>query len=380
MRIRGDHLLKYSIYMPVNIEFGEGKVKLINQLCSADEKVLFICDPIIERLGIVEKIIDSLENINVSVFSDIEPNPSVHTVNKALKVARDNHISLVIGIGGGSSLDTAKAVSCVASDNGFFEEFLYGKRKIQNRVKLILVPTTAGTGSECTSVGIFTDTEKNRKEGYKTPYFFCDTAIVDPELTYSLPPIVTAMTGIDAFTHALEAYWNTNTNPMCRSVAMCACRDVLGNLLKCYTDPQNKEARSLMINASVLGGWAFGQVRTTLVHALSFPFADYFHIPHGAACALSLVAVIKYAVANDPDCLKELVRFCGYSATDDFINDVADMIDKTKILSDMPDISITHDEIKDIAEKACDLEYSHLIPGNIDVERLMDLLKNLFNK
>lgn len=372
--------MEYSIYMPVNIQFGEGMVKRIDQFCSPKDRILFVCDPVIEQMGVRKKLSDNLKNSDISVFSDVEPNPSVHTVNKALRIAKENKIDLCIGLGGGSSLDTAKAVACISSADGSFEDYLYGKQVVKGRKKLILIPTTAGTGSECTCVGVYTDTEKNRKTGYRTPYFYCDTAIVDPELTYSVPSSVTAATGIDAFTHALEAYWNTSSNSLCRGAAMYACRDVLKNLYSCYEDPQNKAARSSLSNASMLGGWAFGQVRTTLVHALSFPFADYFHVPHGIACALSLVPVMRYAVSNEPDSLAELACFCSYSSTKDFITDVENMITRMDLLSSIPDIHISPAEMRDIAEKACALEYAHLIPGDIDVERLTVLLHDFLRR
>ncbi len=211
----------FHYYMPVKILFDYGvSQKMASYI--AGENVLIISDPFLYQNGVTQRIGESLIGKTVGYFSDIEPNPSCESVDAAAAAARALKADCVIGLGGGSSMDVAKIVACLTRDEGSIYDYYSGGTKTfsERKTMLICVPTTAGTGSEVTNVGVFT----NKKAGIKMPLvtdrFWADYAVIDPELTYSLPPAVTASTGMDAFCHAIETYWNKESQPMCDMLAM----------------------------------------------------------------------------------------------------------------------------------------------------------------
>ena len=272
----------FNYFMPVRICFKNELVKKLDQYISGNN-VLIISDPFLYKNGTAALIGDSLSKKNVAYFSDIEPNPSCESVDNAAEVAREIKADCVIGLGGGSSMDVAKIVSCLVTNEGSIYDY-YSKetRTLESRKAiLILIPTTAGTGSEVTNVGVFT----NRKIGIKMPmvndHFWADYAIIDPELTYSLPPAVTASTGMDAFCHAIESYWNRASQPICDMLALRAMKLILENIKIAYEHPNDTNARANMMEASLIAGIAFSQTRTTGIHAISFPLTTEYHASHG---------------------------------------------------------------------------------------------------
>jgi len=259
--------------------------------------VLFVTDPGLTKLGLTAPALTGLRaaGITVSVFDAVEADPSRATLEKAVAAGRAAGVSGVIGFGGGSSLDVAKlAALLIGSGEPLDEAWGVGLAK-GPRLPLVLVPTTAGTGSEVTPVSIITVGEEE-KRGVSSPVILPDIAVLDAELTLGLPPAITAATGVDAMVHAIEAYASksANNNPLSKMLAREALRLLGANIHEAVRNGTNLEARSAMLLGSMLAGQAFANSPVAAVHALAYPIGGSFHVPHGLSNALVLAPVMRF--------------------------------------------------------------------------------------
>ncbi|TYR29803.1 iron-containing alcohol dehydrogenase [Mesorhizobium microcysteis] len=263
--------------------------------------VLFVTDPGLRRLGLCDRALASLEasGIIATVFDEVEADPSRSTLMKAVEAGRAASVTGVIGFGGGSSLDVGKLAALLIGSGEDLDEAWGVAQAKGPRLPLVLVPTTAGTGSEVTPVSIITVGEEE-KRGVSSPVILPDLAVLDAELTLGLPPSITAATGIDAMVHAIEAYAskNANNNPLSRMLARQALQLLGANIETAVSDGRNMEARGAMLLGSMLAGQAFANSPVAAVHALAYPIGGTFHIPHGLSNALVLPHVLRF---NAPD-------------------------------------------------------------------------------
>tara|TARA_R100001369_G_scaffold39159_1_gene65208 strand:- start:384 stop:1544 length:1161 start_codon:yes stop_codon:yes gene_type:complete len=263
--------------------------------------VLFITDPGLRKLGLCDDAVASLETagITVTVFDQVEPDPSRATLEAAFAVGDAAEVTGIVGFGGGSSLDVAKvAALLIGSREDLDEAWGVGQAK-GPRLPLVLIPTTAGTGSEVTPVSIIT-VGAEEKRGVSSPLLLPDIAILDPDLTLGLPAPITAATGVDAMVHAIEAYASAhaNNNPLSQVLAREALRLLGANIETVMAEPGNVEARGAMLLGSMLAGQAFANSPVASVHALAYPIGGTFHVPHGLSNALVLPHVLRF---NAPD-------------------------------------------------------------------------------
>lgn len=268
----------------------------------AQRHVMFVTDPGIVKLGLCDAALDSIRGagFDVTVFDSVEPDPKDTTVLEAVTIAKADHVACVVGFGGGSSMDVAKVIALLACSDQPIEAAYGVNQATGGRLPLVLVPTTAGTGSEVTAVSILT-TGAEEKKGIVTPLILPDIALLDAQLTLGLPPAITAATGVDAMVHAIEAYTSksTNNNPLSRMLALQAL-DLLGaNIREAVANGSNIEARSNMLLGSMLAGQAFANSPVAAVHALAYPVGSLFHVPHGLSNALVLAQVMRF---NAPVC------------------------------------------------------------------------------
>ncbi|XDB00437.1 iron-containing alcohol dehydrogenase (plasmid) [Sulfitobacter sp. LCG007] len=263
------------------------------------DRILFVTDPGLRKLGLCDKGLASLEAAGheVTVFDQVEADPSRATLEAAVEAGRE--CTGVVGFGGGSSLDVAKvAALLLGSGEDLDEAWGVGQAK-GPRLPLVLVPTTAGTGSEVTPVSIIT-VGAEEKRGVSSSVILPDIAVLDADLTLGLPAQITAATGVDAMVHAIEAYAssNANNNPLSRMLAREALRLLGANIRTVVADPGNVDARGQMLLGSMLAGQAFANSPVAAVHALAYPIGGTFHIPHGLSNALVLPHVLRF---NAPD-------------------------------------------------------------------------------
>lgn len=282
-----------------SIQFGAGALETLGGLVVSEfgKVVLLVTDPGMMKTGIVARATEILKasHVEVTLFAEVEADPPEAVVEAATRRARQAGVDCVIGLGGGSSLDVAKLVALLAGSNEDLRD-CYGVGKAKGpRLPLILVPTTAGTGSEVTPISIVT-TGSAEKMGVVSPVLLPDVALLDPELTYGLPSPVTAATGLDAMVHAIEAFAsaNANNNPVSRGLAIQALQLMGSSLRTAVSDGNNIRARADMLLGSMLAGQAFANSPVAAVHALAYPLGGHFHIPHGLSNALVLPHVLRF--------------------------------------------------------------------------------------
>ena len=303
-----------------SIRMGAGEIENLGNISSAicSGCALIVTDAGMVRTGIVARAEAILQRAGVVVrtYADVVADPPEAVVMDAVNMAKG--CGLVIGIGGGSSLDVAKLAALLAGNVGTLAG-AYGVNKATGpRLPLIVIPTTAGTGSEVTPIAIVT-TGASEKMGVVSPLIIPDIALLDPELTYDLPAHVTAATGIDAMVHAIEAYASVspNNNPVSRALAIEALRLIGGALERAVTAPRDRAARADMLLGSLLAGQAFANSPVAAVHALAYPIGGHFKVPHGLSNALVLPHVLRFNTQTHPDDYAALAphAFAGGPAT-----------------------------------------------------------------
>lgn len=260
------------------------------------ERPMLVTDPGLVSIGLVQPVIAALnaEGFNVSVFDQVREDPPEETVLAATDMARSAGVDGLLAVGGGSSMDVAKVVAVLLGGSQQLAD-LYGVGLVSGaRLPLILVPTTAGTGSEVTPVAVIT-TGETTKAGVSSPVLLPDVAVLDPALTLGLPPAVTAMTGVDAMVHAIEAYTSRHKkNPLSDMLAIEALRLLSGNIRTAVHEGGDRAARGNMLLGACLAGQAFANAPVAAVHALAYPLGGHYHIPHGLSNSLVLPSVLRF--------------------------------------------------------------------------------------
>jgi alcohol dehydrogenase len=294
---------------PKKIYHGDGSLNKLGDILSElnTKSVFLLSDPILKDLGMIKPVLDILEeqNIKIHINTNVVPEPSVKVGNQIVDEIRITRPQLVIGLGGGSALDLAKAAAVLAENDGHVEDYLNlssKKKLIYKGLPKVLIPTTAGTGAEVTDIAVFS--LEDSKDVITHEFLLADYAIVDPALTYSLPPRVTAASGIDAFTHALEAYTSINATPLTDTLALDAMQRIVGNIRNAVWNG-NKAAREQMALGSLMAGLSFYNAGVAGVHALAYPLGGLFKIPHGESNAVLLPYVYDQIW---PACLDKMVR------------------------------------------------------------------------
>ena len=368
----------FAFHMPTRIQFQNGLSRQLAQWIPG-ERVLIIADPFLVRSGAAGAIGDAMTDKAVTYFSDIEPNPFCESVDAAAAVAREIKADCVVGVGGGSSLDVAKIVSCLTTNEGSIYDYYSGGSRVLSRrtTGLICVPTTAGTGSEVTNVGVFTNRNTHVKMPMVNDQFWPDCAVIDPELTYTLPPNVTASTGMDAFCHAIEAYWNKNAQPMCDMLAMGALKLILENVKAAFDAPDNHEARGAMIAASLIAGVAFSQTRTTGIHAVSFPLTAEFGASHGTACSITLPAFIRISGEKAGDKMGALASYLGYAGIETFADGVESLMRSMNMPVRLHELSVKESDLAHIAEAGLSAAIIQLTPATMNRQTVYALLRSI---
>ena len=281
------------------------------------EKILVVTDPLLEQIGIVKKVISPLEQqgYKVSVYKEVVAEPPLETGEKLVSFTRENQFELVIGLGGGSAMDLAKLAAVLSAHEGMVADYLNltGEKALQVKgLPKILIPTTSGTGSEVTNISVLS--LETTKDVVTHDFLLADVAIVDPQLTISVPARVTAATGIDALTHAVEAYLSVNASPVSDGLALQAIRLIGRSLRAAVEDGQNEAARSDMSHGSFLAGLAFFNAGVAGVHALAYPLGGQFHISHGESNAVLLPYVMGYIRKNCTKRMADILNMLGGNA------------------------------------------------------------------
>jgi alcohol dehydrogenase len=308
----------FTITQPTQIHFGSKSILNLPAIIrgTGGSRPLVVLDPGLRKAGLDVKITAPLQDAGVSftLYTDVDPEPGLRLADRAAETARENGCDCVVGVGGGSAMDVAKAAAILLTNGGKAADYL-GLGKIgKPGVPKIMVPTSAGTGAEVTFTAVFINEETGSKGGMNGDPLYPEAAVLDPELTVSLPPAVTATTGLDALTHALESYTSVQAHPVSEMYSLRAIDLICSNIRGAFADGRNIQARSSMLLASLLAGKALAMAGVGLVHAMAYPLGGMFSIPHGLANAVLLPYVTEYNLIGNIEKHAGLAHFFGFDA------------------------------------------------------------------
>lgn len=356
--------MEWIYTQPVRIVFGSGSFSGINDLLSGYNRPLIVCQPFFIESGIAG-------DLRGDVFSQVSENPDVSEVNACSEIIRKNGNDVIIALGGGSTIDLAKAASVAVEDISEFHGT--GKPLPKEHLPLIAVPTTSGTGSEVTCVSVLTDRRTGKKAPLLSESFYAETAVVDPLLTLTVPQRVTAATGMDVLCHAVEGYWSKGHQPVTDALALYAASLVLEWLPRAFENGRNTQAREKMAEASLIAGLAFNLPKTTGVHACSFPLTSIYGISHGEACALTLDGFIL--INSDNPRAKEISRRLGFASPTEFAQKVVALKSGMNLLTNLKKFNLSQDDLTELVKKC---RHPNMLNNPVDVSD--DMLNDLFGK
>lgn len=347
--------MNWNFSLPVKIYFGTDKINELPEIINefGYKRGVLVCSNTLRKNGTADKIIKNCNGVIVDVFSDIRPNPTTDNVNACVKVLRENNADFAVALGGGSPMDCCKAACAIAKGDDIIESYHTGGKPINadEVIPMLAVATTSGTGSEITNISVLTDLNKNVKSTMNDMLMYPKAAIVDPRLTLSVPPKVTASTGLDVLAHALESFWSVLHQPICEACAVHATRLVFKWLYKAYCEPENLEAREKMAEASIIAGVAFSNPRTAGSHACSFPLTNLYGVPHGEACAMTLDYFTRFNAEAENGRLHDFARDCGFSDAYRMADAITELKKKMGMACTLTEIGVkTEEEIETLTK------------------------------
>ncbi|MEE2691144.1 MAG: iron-containing alcohol dehydrogenase [Pseudomonadota bacterium] len=355
-----------------HIHFETGSASKLGEIAAARMKrPVIVTDKGVVGAGLIDGALQSLKakNLDYLLFDAVEADPPAKVVKGAVDAARGHKTDGVIGFGGGSSMDTAKIIAVLMNSAQTLEE-IYGMDMVKGaRSPLILVPTTAGTGSEVTAISVIT-TEDDQKMGVVADQLYADMAVLDASLTLTAPRHVTSATGIDAMVHAIEAYTSKiKKNPLSDALAKEALRLLSANIVKACDEPSNIEARENMLLGAMLAGQAFANAPVGAVHAMAYPLGALFHVPHGLSNSLMLRPVLKFNCPAAAPLYAELGDVVGANDTGDFqmraeafVARLTEICAATGVKQKLSEVGVSHNHLPKMAEDV--MKITRLLQNN----------------
>jgi len=350
----GTEVDNWNFYMPTRIRFGWGSFQEIRQI--VDElkgKRIFLVtgSTFAKKHGLLDKLSNYMKGLTLVVFAEIEENPSIETVDRGAEQCRENQCDLIISLGGGSGLDAGKAIAMLQRNPGSIREYLDQERICQTKgLPTITIPTTSGTGSEVTPFSVITHKAKKAKPAIAPPQNFPDFALVDPELTMSVPFKVAVSTGLDALCQAVEGFWSTQANPITRSLAFQAIQLAMENLESTCLK-KDQESVVNMALASHLTGVEMSNIGNTSIHPLSYPITLDYGVAHGFACAIFLPAVIRFNAQAIENRFRDLLRILNLPSAEAFADEVDSLMEKLKAPRRLSEVGVKVEAIPEIAKR-----------------------------
>lgn len=311
--------MSFNYFCKSNITFGCGSVAKLPELIKKHDlhKIMVVYDKGVKAAGIAERVLEQVKKTGVEyiIFDDVIPNPTNQVVEMAYGIARKNEIDGFVAVGGGSSIDTAKAISLLMTNSGKIEDYA-GIGKVKNEcLPLIAIPTTAGTSSEITNVSALIDTEKVIKYVVIDNKLVATDVIADPDFTVTAPPGVTAATGMDAITHAVESYISREATPLTEYHSLEGLQILYRNIVEAVENGANRDAREQMMLGCIITGFGFSNANLGLVHGIAHTLSAHFGLAHGMANAAVLPYVMEYNAESCPEKMAEMARTIGLPVT-----------------------------------------------------------------
>ena len=366
-----------TLNFPSTIEFGSGKITTLKDHLKSSRRVFFLIDvPVLQELKPLLREIRQM-GIETEISSEIVPEPPIESLENLLLPVSTFNPDTVVGIGGGSTMDLAKLVSVLFNSDQKIKEII-GINNVKRRsVKLITAATTAGTGSEVTPIAVLTDIKAGLKKGVVSKYLVPDVAIVDPALTIGMPAGLTAVTGMDAITHCIEAYTNRFAHPIIDTLALEGIKLMCKNFEKAVNNGNDLEARSAMALGSMYGGLCLGPVNTAAVHALAYPLGGLYKISHGTSNSVLLPFVMKFNLSACTSRYAAIARAMGIDGAlpDETlaiaaIREIRALSKRCGIPGSLQELGIPESAIQEMAEAA--LQVQRLLSNNPRDVRMED--------
>lgn len=392
--------LGFEFNLGTRVVFGSGKAKdlpnYIKQL--GGHKVFIVTDPPLAKTPLMDGIMGNLNrsSIDVKVFTGVEPNPPIEAVKEGAEIVKNEGCDVIIGVGGGSPVDTAKAIAFMCINKGSIADYWrrdqWSHPEDKPGLPCIAVPTTAGTSSEISSTAVIKDKQRKVKMGITHRFLYPTMALYDPELTLSLPAAITAATGMDALTHAIESYTNTVVSPLAADMALRAIELIGANLRLAVTNGQNLEAREAMLLSNIYAGLAMCNTRLALVHGITAVMGGYYNIPHGIVNAVLLPYVMEYNVVAAPKLhvdvacalgghgwtkkLRDMPEIEGGNAA---VKIVFDLMKDIGLPSHLSEIGIEKSAIPEICEAAMENQIVYLNPRKVSLGDMILVCERAFS-
>lgn len=375
--------------IPQNIISGENAIQMsVDYMDAYGEKPLIVTDEAMIKFGNVQKLTDELDKIGKKyvVFPGINTEPTHTMIDEGVKIYNEEGCDFLIGIGGGSPMDAMKAIGAVATNGGSITEYM-GKVIEKKLPFLVAIPTTAGTGSEATKVSIITNTETDVKMLLSDAKLMADLAVIDPVLTLTVPPEVTVATGVDALTHAIEAFTSIKAFDMTDFFAKSAVEKIFENIYEVYTNGDNISARREMAIAALEAGIAFSNASVTIVHGMSRPIGALFGVPHGQSNAMLLSVCLKYLKPGAESRLAELAKVIGVfrqgmtnaEAADAFVTATVALLRTLKVKT-IQDSGVTEKKFFKYIPKMASDALASGSPGNTRRTSSQEDIENLYKE
>ena len=373
----------WNYLSPTKVVFGRNSFQTLKKIVLSQnivKNILLVTGKSnMKKYGYVDQVHKMLYNWSIYHFDKTPPDPTPEAVEEALQFARPRKIELIIAMGGGSALDMGKVLAILLKNNGSLEEYLEGKRNIEKPgVPLVAIPSTAGTASEVTCWATLWGKEKKKKYSLTHQWMFPKFSIADPMLTVNMPPQLTAHTGMDALTHAIEAAWSKNAQPISDVFALRAIKLNRQNLKCAYDHPKDLEARTNMALASLLAGLAFNNTKTAACHSLSYPMTLNFGIPHGLAVSITLKEVIKYNYQALPKKVMQIVEEFGCSSVEEFSEALSELMLSLGLPIRLRDLNLKEKDIELLLVEGVNPDRMGNNPINLSSEDIRTILINSF--
>lgn len=375
----------FKYYLPTEVFFGSGALDYLPNIgvIAQSKKVLFVVGAsFLKESGILDLVLEAFDEHSkqVELFSGITKS-DVDTVNEVVETCRETNPDVVVGIGGGAVLDSAKIASCLFRNEGKIEDYVISKKRdlTEFPLPLVAIPTTAGTGSEVSPFAVVWGSSEPRKYSFRSDHLFPSKALVDPALTLTLPPYQTACSGMDALVQAVEAYWSKNHNPISDLFALKAIELIVANLENAVADGDKLPIREGMSKAALFSGYAFSNTKTTICHSVSYPITAHFGVSHGHAVGLTLLALFSYNIRA----VRQERRFTLLEAFD--VESVAGgvkyleaLMERCGLVADLAELGIEKKDIDLIVEEGFTPERAENAPVSPSPENLQKILASLF--
>lgn len=381
---------EFTFAMPAKLRFGAGVHRELGKILSEEfkfKRVFILTGRHVAVSGIIEKLKASLADagIEFEVFAGSVPEPAVEDIDRIAEILRESSADAVIAVGGGSPIDTAKAACMMMTHEGSCRDYLFGgsKRVTKPGLPLIAIPTTAGSGSEMTAAAVIGDNQRNVKLSITSEYLIPKLALVDPELQISTPLFITATTGMDALTHAIESYVSKRENPVADVFALKAVELIGASLHTAATDKENIQARADMALGSTLAGVAFMNGGLGIVHGISQTMGGIAHVAHGVANALLLPYCIRKNAPACPEKFRDIARAMGEDVSGTSAEEGAELAaeatfrlaDSIRIPTKLKEVGVTRKMFDEIVEGTMQYRMLDINPLKITEQDILDILE-----